>query len=203
MAELNTITDPYLPEPKGVSSATDGDIYVADGAGSGAWGKPYLLGIEDYNDSGGTQNLTSGSWIDLTNDGAGSFTNKAYQIPSFSDIWDTGNNQFDWLGAGLSLGDTVDIRFDVTATTAAANDIISLRLDMAHGDAGEYNLNVFTRQFKSASTQSIVVSYSLYMGDTATLNNPAKVAMFTDNTGNSVVLNGWFVRVLPQHPVYV
>lgn len=33
----NTLTDPYLHEPKGVSTATAGDVYVADGAGSGAW----------------------------------------------------------------------------------------------------------------------------------------------------------------------
>ncbi|MGW8178602.1 MAG: hypothetical protein ACWGQW_07540 [bacterium] len=31
------LTDPYLHVPKGCSSATAGDVYVADGAGSGAW----------------------------------------------------------------------------------------------------------------------------------------------------------------------
>lgn len=34
------IADPDIHEPKGVASATAGDIYVADGAGSGAW-KPH------------------------------------------------------------------------------------------------------------------------------------------------------------------
>ena len=33
----NTLTDPYLHEPKGVSTALAGQIYVADGAGSGDW----------------------------------------------------------------------------------------------------------------------------------------------------------------------
>jgi hypothetical protein len=37
MAELNTITDPNLPEPKGVASQTAGKVYVSNGAGSGAW----------------------------------------------------------------------------------------------------------------------------------------------------------------------
>lgn len=39
MANVNhsTLTDPYLHEPKGVATATSGDVYVADGAGSGAW----------------------------------------------------------------------------------------------------------------------------------------------------------------------
>lgn len=33
----NTLTDPYLHEPKGASTAAAGDVYVADGAGSGDW----------------------------------------------------------------------------------------------------------------------------------------------------------------------
>lgn len=33
----NTLTDPYLHEPKGVSTAITGQIYVANGAGSGSW----------------------------------------------------------------------------------------------------------------------------------------------------------------------
>ncbi len=33
----NTLTDPYLHEPKGVASAASGKVYVANGAGSGAW----------------------------------------------------------------------------------------------------------------------------------------------------------------------
>ena len=33
----NTLTDPYLHEPKGVSTATAGQVYIANGAGSGDW----------------------------------------------------------------------------------------------------------------------------------------------------------------------
>lgn len=35
--EHNVITDPELHEPKGASTATAGEVYVSDGAGSGAW----------------------------------------------------------------------------------------------------------------------------------------------------------------------
>jgi hypothetical protein len=38
MAEHKNITDPNVHEPKGVSGATTGTTYIADGAGSGAWG---------------------------------------------------------------------------------------------------------------------------------------------------------------------
>jgi hypothetical protein len=39
MANVNhsTLTDPYLHEPKGAASASSGEVYVANGAGSGAW----------------------------------------------------------------------------------------------------------------------------------------------------------------------
>jgi len=37
LAEHNTITDPYIHEPKGVATAGIGQIYVADGAGGGTW----------------------------------------------------------------------------------------------------------------------------------------------------------------------
>jgi len=39
MANVNhsALSDPYLHEPKGASTATAGDVYVADGAGSGSW----------------------------------------------------------------------------------------------------------------------------------------------------------------------
>lgn len=37
MVEHSSITDPYLHEPKGISTAPAGHVYVADGDGSGAW----------------------------------------------------------------------------------------------------------------------------------------------------------------------
>lgn len=39
MANVNhsSLTDPYLHEPKGVAAAASGEVYVADGSGSGAW----------------------------------------------------------------------------------------------------------------------------------------------------------------------
>lgn len=43
MPELSTITDPFLPESKGVSAAAAGLSFVTDGAGSGSFKKtPYV-----------------------------------------------------------------------------------------------------------------------------------------------------------------
>lgn len=38
------IADPEIHEPKGVSSAATGTVYVADGAGSGSWTSPVIVG---------------------------------------------------------------------------------------------------------------------------------------------------------------
>jgi len=192
------------PEPKGVDASVINKVYVSDGAGSGEWKSVYTHGFEDYNDSGSSQALTSGVYVDLTNNGSGIYTNKDYKLPDGrGDIWDTSNNEFDWSGAGLQLGDTVDIRFDVTVTSNGANDAFTLSLDMAHGDAGEYKLEVFDQLLKVSGTHNITNWYSVYMGDTATLNNPAKVSMHSDSTGDTVVVNGWYVRTNPRNPVYV
>lgn len=40
MAEHSTLTGADLHEPKGISSATAGTTYVADGSGSGTWANP-------------------------------------------------------------------------------------------------------------------------------------------------------------------
>lgn len=55
MANVNhsTLTDPYLHEPKGVSSASTGSVYVSDGAGSGDWTKAHahVNGYVSFNSS--------------------------------------------------------------------------------------------------------------------------------------------------------
>lgn len=196
------ITDPNIHEPKGITSASSNEVYVADGSGSGTWRTVYTQGFEDYEDNAAAQSLTSGSWVDLTNDGLGTNTLTTYRLPGYSAIWSTANNQFDWSGAGLALGDTVDIRFDVTFTTSVNNDLVALRMDLAHGDAAEYNLEVFRNQFKTAGSYRTTVYTSVYMGNSVTLNNPAKVAAFADSTGDTCNVHGWYVRVIPRSPVY-
>ena len=42
--EHDSITDPEIHEPKGASTANQNEVYIADGAASGAWAKPEILG---------------------------------------------------------------------------------------------------------------------------------------------------------------
>ena len=53
MANVNhsALSDPYLHEPKGASTAAAGDVYLANGAGSGAWTElsRYVNGYVNFN----------------------------------------------------------------------------------------------------------------------------------------------------------
>ena len=208
MANVNhsALTDPYLHEPKGVAAATTGKVYVSDGAGSGTWKTAYTQGFEDYNDvttTGTPIALTlAGTAYNLTNDGAGAFTNTTYRLPGRTAIWNVSTNAFDFSGSGAVLGDTVDIRFDLDVINSGANGAFDLKMDLAIGSAGPYSLEVDENLYKSAATHKEVVLFSIYMGDTNTLNFPAKPTLTSDSTGDSVTVNGWYVRVLPRNPVY-
>lgn len=53
MANVNhsSLTDPYIHEPKGIASASNRTVYIADGAGSGAWKNHhnYINGYIDFD----------------------------------------------------------------------------------------------------------------------------------------------------------
>lgn len=48
-----SLTDPEIHEPKGITSANAGDVYIADGSGSGEWkqGHFFFGGFIGYNSS--------------------------------------------------------------------------------------------------------------------------------------------------------
>lgn len=203
MPEHVSITDPNIHEPKGITSATSGEVYVANGSGSGTWKTFYTQGFEDYENTGSAISLTSGSWTDLTNNGLGSNTLTTYRLPGYNAIWNSTNNEFDWDGAGLALGDTVDIRFDVTFNINTASDEVALRLDLAHGNPAEYSVEVYRNQFKDTGNHRVTVLTSIYMGNAVTLNNPAKISAFSDSSGDTCLLHGFYARIVPRSPVMV
>ena len=203
MANVNhsSLTDPYLHEPKGISAAAANKVYVSDGAASGSWKTVYTQGWEDYEDNAtGAQALTSGAWVDLTNDGAGSNTNKTYKLPGKGDVWNTSTNSFDF--SDYIIGDTLEIRADVTFNTSASNDLCALRIDFAHGDAAEFPIEFFRESFKTAGNHKIAVSIPFYIGSAAVRDNPAKIAAFADSASDTCTVNGWFIKAIPRSPVY-
>lgn len=69
--EHENIADPYIHEPKDVSTASADEVYVADGAGSGAWSKLPITALEGISSNGADQTHVVG-------DGAGGFKLQQY-----------------------------------------------------------------------------------------------------------------------------
>lgn len=156
------------------------------------------FGWSDYNDLATTSTpiplTVAGTFYPLTNDGAGAFSTNVFKIPSHSEIWDTTANEFDF--SSLKVGDTIDFRLDYTVITSGVNRDIETELQLAIGSAGPYSLNMDFRPFKAAGTYQIIRWHSIYIGDTNTLNFPAKFATRSDGTGDTIIVNGWYVRTM-------
>jgi hypothetical protein len=196
----SALTGAELHEPKGADSASIRDVYSSDGSGSGLWIQPVLMGWWDYNDLTTASTpiaLTSaGTQYELTNDGAGTYSDDTYALTGISDIWNTSTDRFDF--SGLSLGDTVDFRIDTEFVTTTTNTAISVDIELGVGGT-PYQLPIFSDQDKkSAGTYQMTGMFSIYMGDANTLNNPARLLAKADKTGTTVKVNGWFVRVITR-----
>ena len=155
-----------------------------------------IIGWADFNDlttaSAPIELTVADDWYQLTNDGAGDFTNTAYKVDGHKDIWDVDNQQFDF--SDLRLGDTVVIRLDVEFDLNASNTDIGLRLNMAVGSPGPYPLLIDERTVKRTGTHQVVRWFGIYMGDMNTLSYPATISVSTDNAGDDVKVNGWYIR---------
>ncbi len=154
-------------------------------------------GVYDYNDLATTTTPislpTPGTFVNITNDAAGAFTNTTYALPGISNLWITGSQRFNW--TPLSLGDTVDIRLDLTLTSTTVNQTFDIALFLAAGTGGEYQIPwAVEKIFKSAGTRKFIEFSSIYMGDANTRDNPALFKIKSDAAA-TVVVNGWYVRV--------
>lgn len=153
------------------------------------------MGHWDYNDSTtpGTPIQLSTTPTYLTNDGLGTFSTNTYALSGVPQIWNTSTNRFDF--TSLDNGDTVDVRFDLTITTGGNNREIIIDFDLGIG-AGNYQLPVTRESSFQANTFQSVRFTTLYLGDDNTRLNPAGIrATSSNSTGDSIVVNGWFVRV--------
>lgn len=201
--EHKDIPDAYLHEVKGAASATAGKVLTATGLGTATFQTPTVysnveIGWYDYNDLATTSSpialSVAGTYYDLTNDKAGAYTQIAYGLVGVTDIWNSGTSRFDW--SGLTVGDVLCMRVDLTVTTGSANTAIDLALEMAIGDALNFDIPVvIQKNFKTAGTYRVIGEVSFYIGSTAVKNSPAKLKIKADSTGASVVVNGWYTSI--------
>lgn len=157
------------------------------------------MGWYDYNDLA-TQTTpismpTPGTEYTLTNDTLGPYT--GINIRPLSDvatIWNPSTNRFDL--SGLSIGDTIDIRLDIIATTSGPNQAVSVQLTLGEGTASEYTIPLInSQQFKSAGEHQLFRYAGMYIGSADVRDAPAKLSISSDGSGSAVV-NGWWCRVI-------
>lgn len=113
----NTLTDPYLHEPKGASTALAGQIYVADGAGSGAW-------VENSRSFNGYLSFSTGSPYNHTTTTSDTAINPSFTVGI--------NNGFTGLSSPNarvrydgteSINAVLDARFSIAQTSGTSKDI--------------------------------------------------------------------------------
>ncbi len=154
------------------------------------------MGWVDYNDAataGSPIALTlADTFYPLTNDGLGAFTNKDHKIAAHGEIWDAGAGEFDF--SSLKVGDTVEVRADISVTTTGPTRDIITEFEVAIGAAGTFKLQIDRRSFKVAGTYQIVMVATGYIGNADTRDFPSKINVSSDGLGTTVVVNGWFVK---------
>ena len=186
-------------------ASTDGQALFSDGAGNASWQtrtpipNTVTSGTYFYEDVT-TQTTpipltTPGTPYVLTNDAAGSDT-MLFPIPSLPTMWDATLNQFVWsTGDILTVGDVIDFRLDVTATTSVPNTAISVYIVGDVGGAGEITIQLIPFQnFKTSGTYSLVRWMGLFMRNTDILEGISKVYAVSDAVGSTIKVNGWLLR---------
>lgn len=179
--EHKNIPNDGLHEPKDIVFANAGEVYVADGSGSGSWSQPPLPGQDtalqgqvpvatgsgsiswDYQPGGwavyvdtGSNLVVDSTGVAVTVDGAGAGTNET-QLPkgSSASLWDTDEFQpisFDDLYA-------VELVFEITAQAGATS------VDITFGDfettvsstSGTYRVYAPVCKFEDVGPQNLVM----------------------------------------------
>ena len=113
-------------------------------------------------------------------------------------LWNTTTDNLDL--SDLLIGDTVDIRIDLTVTTTGANHEITVSIDMDTAPiATNFELALIRENFKNAGTFPIIRFYSLFIGSAAVRDGLHHIHAKSDTgTTDSVVVNGWYIRAITR-----
>lgn len=154
------------------------------------------MGWADYNDvatiAAPIALTLANTDYQLTNDGLGTHTNTAFQIDGHGDIWDVATDQFDF--SSLKVGDVVTIRGDMVIHASGPTRDFFLSMIIGVGHASELKLDIGHHTFKTAGDYHVLGTYTFYIGADFVKNNPAKLMLQSDNTGDSVTVHGWFIK---------
>jgi len=144
-------------------------------------------GFIDYNDTTGSFSITSNTWIDVPNNGLGSFTNKNYPPNGVTELIDVSTGYLDV--SELDLGDQIFIRNDYTINPNTNNALVKFRYEL--GNSNEiYTLEKTIGRLDSGSGKDYRFSLMpdlIYMGDLNTKDNPIKIQIYC--TSNAIFTN--------------
>ena len=146
-------------------------------------------GFIDYNDTGTAASpvsLSADTWTTVTNNGLGSFTNKNFPPAGVSELLDVSTGSFDF--SGLSLGDSVLIRNDISVTPNVNNASLELRYQLGSG-LNVYYLQKRLGRLDEGSGIAYRISLEpdyIYMGDANTRDNPGVLQIKLSSAGSFV-----------------
>ena len=176
-------------------------IIIGDGCYHGG-GSRVQNGFADYNDEATAITpivLPANTWITLTNDGTGAFTNLGYLPTGVTQLMDTSTGQFDF--SELKLGDNCFVRNDFSVTPQTNNALLKLRYQLGVG-ANAYTLETILGRLDSGSGiqyRFSLVPQMIYMGDLNTKDNPIKLEV--NLSGNGTLNNAGSVIQLMRRDV--
>jgi len=134
----------------------------------------------------------------LTCDALGLDTGDTFLQGGITNLWDAVTNRLDL--SQLSIGDRVDVRIDVTITTAGPNTEIELGLVGGIGGF-QFSTPFYAEVVKTASVRRRTPSGFFIVRSASTRDNPAALYCATDGAGLDVVqVNGFLISVTPFNP---
>lgn len=197
----SAIADPDIHEPKGVAAAASGEVYVANGAGSGAWGLPLPQGIDA---------AAAGQILVANGAGGGSWQNNSQTTKDYGEIYIQGNTVATTIAA---VGTFVQVTDGVTAgqlngpslssgalsVAEAANYIIEASVTFTSPAATAVTWDVdfllngvaFGRKqsVSTSATESVTVSLRAITGSLAVNDTIALGIANTTDTNNPTVVH--------------
>tara|TARA_Y100000593_G_C4298414_1_gene331970 strand:+ start:1120 stop:1770 length:651 start_codon:yes stop_codon:yes gene_type:complete len=180
-----------LWQSRGVYEGEDGDIMVKITDINGDTVTKKLVdydsgsgsGFADYNNAGSPISIAANTWLTVTNDGQGAFSNSTYIPNGITRLMDTSTGQFDF--SELSLGDAVLIRNDFSVNPDTNNALLNLRYQLGSG-ANAYTLETVIGRLDDGSGKDYrfsLVPQLIYMGDLNTKDNPVTLQIKLSTTG--------------------
>jgi hypothetical protein len=161
MANHADLSDPELHEPKGAASASAGQIYVSDGAGSGVWTPANSYNVNGwayYKDNATAQTFTTTA-TKLSIDGLGTTTETSYLPLGVSNFWNTSTDEI--IASGI--GDSYIARLDLPISNATGSAAI-LEMELDIGGAASPTIVIVDRQISIVvgAGKTVSVSFGLF-----------------------------------------